>query len=96
MMESIKSFFQHNMAETAEDEAETQPAELRLAACALLLELAYADDEFTERLDHIAGRIGTGMAFEQHDTRGCHIQGQAQQGRHQDDRRKHRKLHRLE
>jgi uncharacterized tellurite resistance protein B-like protein len=48
MMESIKSFFQHNMAETAEDEAETQPAELRLAACALLLELAYADDEFTD------------------------------------------------
>jgi uncharacterized tellurite resistance protein B-like protein len=48
MMESIKSFFLNNMAEAAQDEAETQPAELRLAACALLLELAYADDEFTE------------------------------------------------
>ena len=48
MIESIRSFFLDNMAEKAEAETETQPAELRLAACALLLELAYADDEFTE------------------------------------------------
>jgi uncharacterized tellurite resistance protein B-like protein len=48
MMESIKSFFLNNMAEAAEEEADTRSAELRLAACALLLELAYADDEFTE------------------------------------------------
>ncbi len=49
MMESIKQFFLANMAEPdpkAEDEA--LPADLRLAACALLLELAYADDQFTE------------------------------------------------
>lgn len=48
MMESIRSFFLNNMAEAAEEETDTQAAELRLAACALLLELAYADDEFTE------------------------------------------------
>jgi len=48
MMESIRSFFLQNMAEGAKEESETEPADLRLAACALLLELAYADDEFTE------------------------------------------------
>ena len=48
MMESIKQFFMTNMAEQEEEGADTQPPDLRLAACALLLELAYADDEFTE------------------------------------------------
>lgn len=48
MMESIKKFFMNNMAEVSTEEADAQPADLRLAACALLLELAYADDEFTE------------------------------------------------
>jgi len=48
MMESIKSFFMSNMAEASVEEADAQPADLRLAACALLLELAYADDEFTD------------------------------------------------
>jgi len=48
MMESIKNFFLNNMAEAAQDDEDAQPAELRLAACALLLELAYADEEFTE------------------------------------------------
>ena len=48
MMKSIKQFFMNNMAEAPGEEADTQPTDLRLAACALLLELAYADDEFTE------------------------------------------------
>jgi uncharacterized tellurite resistance protein B-like protein len=48
MLESIKSFFMSNMAEAPTEEADAQPADLRLAACALLLELAYADDDFTE------------------------------------------------
>jgi len=49
MMESIKNFFINNMSEPPEsDDQDPRPAELRLAACALLLELAYADDEFTE------------------------------------------------
>lgn len=49
MMESIKKFFMNNMAEPPEQDDEDPPqGDLRLAACALLLELAYADDEFTE------------------------------------------------
>jgi len=49
MMESIKNFFVNNMAEPQnQGEGGPQPEDLRLAACALLLELAYADDEFTE------------------------------------------------
>jgi len=49
MMDSIKEFFMNNMAEAGSEGEDAEPAELRLAACALLLELAYADDEFTER-----------------------------------------------
>jgi len=46
MLESIKNFFRTSMTPpAAEQEAKT---DMRLAACALLLELAYADDEFTE------------------------------------------------
>lgn len=49
MMESIKNFFVSNMAEPPKPEnGDADPLDLRLAACALLLELAYADDEFTE------------------------------------------------
>jgi len=48
MMESIRKFFMSNMAENAEAGEDTQAADLRLAACALLLELAYADDKFTD------------------------------------------------
>ena len=59
MMESIRQFFMANMAEPGQpDDDEALPADLRLAACALLLELAYADDEFTqaERV-HLEGAI---------------------------------------
>jgi len=48
MMESIKNFFMNNMAEPPEADDDPPQGDLRLAACALLLELAYADDEFTE------------------------------------------------
>lgn len=57
MMESIRQFFLANMAEKGPKD-ETAPADLRLAACALLLELAYADDEFTvEERIHLEGAI---------------------------------------
>ena len=57
MMESIRQFFLANMAEKGGEE-DTPPADLRLAACALLLELAYADDEFTEEERvHLEGAI---------------------------------------
>lgn len=57
MMDSIRQFFLANMAEKGQED-ETPPADLRLAACALLLELAYADDEFTEEERvHLVGAI---------------------------------------
>lgn len=61
MMESIRKFFLTNMAEPTDqvpERDEALPADLRLAACALLLELAYADDEFTEgERVHLAGAV---------------------------------------
>ena len=48
MLESIKNFFRSSMSPSPEaDKAESAP-DIRLAACALLLELAQADDEFTD------------------------------------------------
>ncbi|MFH1764721.1 MAG: TerB family tellurite resistance protein [Gemmatimonadota bacterium] len=58
MIESIRQFFMANMAEPATEGDESLPADLRLAACALLLELAYADDDFTEaERVHLEGAI---------------------------------------
>jgi uncharacterized tellurite resistance protein B-like protein len=58
MMESIRQFFMANMAEPKPEEEDGLPADLRLAACALLLELAYADDQFTEaERVHLEGAI---------------------------------------
>lgn len=50
MREAIRSFFTRTTQAPAADAARAEP--LRVAACALLLELAHADDEFTsdERL----------------------------------------------
>jgi len=58
MMESIRQFFLANMAEPDTEGDDGLPADLRLAACALLLELAYADDEFTEaERVHLEGAV---------------------------------------
>ena len=58
MIESIRQFFMANMAEPEQDGPEAQPADLRLAACALLLELAYADDDFSEaERVHLKGAV---------------------------------------
>ena len=66
MMESIRQFFMNNLAEAGVEETETQDADLRLAACALLLELAYADDEFNqaERV-HLEGAIRRQFGLDQ-------------------------------
>lgn len=45
MLETIKSFFRTSMSPPVDEKA--APKDLRLAACALLLELAYADDQFS-------------------------------------------------
>lgn len=48
MLDSIKAFFQSTMNPPEDAEPQVRKRDIRLAACALLLELAYADDEFTE------------------------------------------------
>ena len=47
MLDAIKSFFRATM-EPASPEEEVGEPDVRLAACALLIEIAHADDEFTE------------------------------------------------
>ncbi len=47
MLETIKMFFGASMA-PEEGEEELGGEDVRLAACALLIELAYADDEFSD------------------------------------------------
>ena len=48
MLESIRRFFRSSMSPPAEAEPGVVKKDIRLAACALLLELAHADDEFTD------------------------------------------------
>jgi uncharacterized tellurite resistance protein B-like protein len=48
MLSSIKRFFSSSMSPTPEADPDTAKKDIRLAACALLLELAHADDEFTD------------------------------------------------
>lgn len=49
MLESIKSFFRSSMSPPAKAEPSHSRKDIRLAACALLMELAHADDDFTEQ-----------------------------------------------
>ena len=44
-----------------------------------------ADDELAEGLDHLAGGIGAGVAVQQHDPGGGHVQRQPEQGGQQQD-----------
>lgn len=49
MLESIKSFFRSSMSPDQSEASDPKSKhDIRLAACALLLELAHADQEFTE------------------------------------------------
>ena len=48
MLESIKNFFKSSMSPSPDADKEKSAPDIRLAACALLLELAHADDEFTD------------------------------------------------
>ncbi len=58
MMESIRKFFMNTMVEGPEGGDDAHAPDLKLAACALLLELAYADDEFTEgEKVHLEGAV---------------------------------------
>jgi uncharacterized tellurite resistance protein B-like protein len=58
MLEAIKHFFRSSMFPAPEVEEGAAKKDLRLAACALLLELAHADDEFTpEERRHLESAI---------------------------------------
>lgn len=59
MLDKIKSFFFREMAPPASDEDDgATPEELRIAGCALLLEVAYADDHFSpEERKHLRGLV---------------------------------------
>jgi uncharacterized tellurite resistance protein B-like protein len=48
MLDSIKKFFSSSMKPSANADAAAAKKDIRLAACALLLELAHADTEFTD------------------------------------------------
>ena len=48
MLQGIKNFFSSSMVPPAEDLTPAGARDIRLAACALLLELAYADGQFTD------------------------------------------------
>jgi uncharacterized tellurite resistance protein B-like protein len=48
MLEAIKSFFRSSMTPRADASPAQSKKDIRLAACALLLELAHADDEFSD------------------------------------------------
>jgi uncharacterized tellurite resistance protein B-like protein len=57
MLDSIKNFFHSEMVPPPGEER-SRPGDVRLAACALLLELAHADDEFSpEERVHLEGAI---------------------------------------
>ncbi len=68
MLDAIKAFFTGRMAPPTEGEEVTSEADLRLAACALLLELAHADDEFSEdERFHLEGVIRRQFLMEDED-----------------------------
>lgn len=48
MLDSIKNFFRGSTSPPTRGDASDAPGDIRVAACALLLELAYADSEFTD------------------------------------------------
>src|SRR5688500_9597247 len=61
MIEAIRRFFHERLVDTgtsAPDRASDQHSRVQLAACALLLELAHADDEFSaEERTHIESTL---------------------------------------
>lgn len=67
MLEAIRRFFEQSMSGGAEDApAEEGEKDLRLAACALLLEIAHADDEFTDdERDHLEQAVRRGFGVGQ-------------------------------
>jgi uncharacterized tellurite resistance protein B-like protein len=58
MLESIKAFFNRSVQPTEAVDENQQREKIQVAACALMLELAHADDEFSpEERKHIEGAM---------------------------------------
>jgi len=53
MLQAIKNFFNSSMSPAPEAKATAASKDIRLAACALLLELANADDQSARGVDRI-------------------------------------------
>lgn len=67
MLDSIKSFFTQAMSPAADADPSVRDRDLRLAACALLLELAYADDDFDDdERDHMRSAIRRQYGLDHH------------------------------
>ena len=57
MLDAIKSFFSDTMEPESPEEEVAEP-DVRLAACALLIEIAHADDEFTDdEVQHLLSAV---------------------------------------
>src|SRR5687768_16862931 len=71
MIEAIRRFFNERLADTARatpDQGSSEPPAVQLAACALLLELAHADDEFSaDERGHIESTLARHFGLEQPD-----------------------------
>ena len=69
VIKAIKDFFITSMLPAADEETSTSDDDIRLAACALLLELAYADDQFSnEERQHLELELGRRFELEAADT----------------------------
>ena len=67
MIDSIKAFFEKAMFPKEDAETSIRKRDIRLAACALLLELAYADDDFTEdEREHLRSAIRRQYGLDHH------------------------------
>lgn len=67
MLDSIKTFFQTSMNPAEDAEPQVRDRDIRLAACALLLELAHADDDFTEdERRHLRSAVRRQWALDHH------------------------------
>jgi len=67
MLDAIRKFFEESMKGGDQPSPpEAEETDLRLAACALLLEIAHADDEFTDdERDHLEQAIRRGFGVGQ-------------------------------
>jgi uncharacterized tellurite resistance protein B-like protein len=68
MLDSIFAFFQKSMVPSETTEGLEKSRDIRMAACALLLELAYADHDFNaDERSHMSSAIQRHYGLDRHD-----------------------------